>query len=253
MFNQEMKEIKRAQALAIAALTAGTIALCLSMIKSYMLDRWARKRENVACVPVDVQYSHPLVYRQSFINPVEIDAKVKLFIEQYVHLTRNESIVNYHSLSNNERYDKAKLSKNKWKAIEMTSGLEKMQVMKAYGDSSTLYKMIAESGVGWNFLIDDIIIYGIPQSGPLLVAVRGQYQITYDKAKVDLPHKLFGYKEIRYLVVQGVPTKDASGNYLNKTGLFVTWSSEEDISPDDRETYAKRGQDAYLKNDDLEN
>lgn len=253
MFNNEMKEIKRAQTLAILALSAGIVALSLSTVKSFLLDRWVRKRENVACVPVNVNYVHPFVYRQNFMNPVEIDAKLKLFVEQYVHLTQDESIVNYHSVTNNERYDKAKLSKNKWQAIEMASGLEKVQAMKAYGDSNTLYKMIAESGVGWKFLIDDIIVYGAPRSGPILVTVRGQYQVTYDKAKVDIPHKLFGYKEIRYLILQGAPTKDADGNYLNKTGLFVTWSSQEDMSPEDREISAKRSQKSYLKTEDVEN
>lgn len=247
MFNQEMAQIRRTQFLAVLAISAGILALSLSTIKSFALNRWAAKRENVACVPVDGEYTHPLVYRQTFAHPVNEDAKLKTFVEQYVRLTQDESPVDYYSVTNNERYDKAKLSKTKWQAIEMATGLEKMMMMKSYGDSNELYKLITESGIGWRFLIDEIIISGSPQNGPILAVVRGQYQVTYDKAKVDLPHKLWGYKEIRLLIIQGSPTKDMSGNYLNKSGFFVTWSQVEDLSIEGREKVTKQPSNIYLK------
>jgi hypothetical protein len=253
MFSREMTIIKRTQFLAIAAMAAGAIALSLSTVKSFLLNRWVSKRENVACVPADAEYTHPVVYRQTFSHPVDSDAKLKTFVEQYVHLTEDESIVDYHAVTTHERYDKAKLSKNKWQAIEMSTGLEKINRMRSYGDSNELYRMISDGGVGWNFLIDEIIIHGIPQTGPILAIVRGQYQVTYDKAKVDLPHKLWGYKELRFIIIQGAPSKDAAGNYLNKTGLFVNWSQSEDISPEDREKLTNADKDVYLKPIESEN
>ena len=250
MFNNEMTQIKRAQFLVISALAAGAVALSLSAIKSYVQNRWVTQRENVACVPSNVDFSHPMVYRQSFVHPVNADARIKTFVEQYVHLTQDESIVNYHSITTAARYDRTKLSKSKWQAIEMSTGLEKMNLMKAYGDSSDMYRLMADSGVGWKFLIDDIVIYGIPKSGPILAIARGQYQVTYDQAKrPDVPHKLFGYKEIRMTIVQGAPTKDAEGNFLNKTGLFVNFVSEDDASPERKESLTKQPSDIYLKSE----
>ena len=250
MFNNEMSAIKRAQFLAIAAIAAGAVALSLSAVKSWAQNRWVAKRENVACIPADVDFSHPMVYRQSFTHPVNTDARIKTFVEQYVHLTQDESIVNYHSVTTAQRYDKAKLSKSKWQAIEMSTGLEKMNLMKLYGDSHELFRLIADSGIGWKFLIDDIVVYGNPDVGSILVTVRGQYQVTYDQAKrPDVPHKLFGYKELRFIVVQGSPTKDAQGNFLNKTGFFVVWSQEDDASPEAKESLTKQPSDIYLRNE----
>jgi hypothetical protein len=188
-----------------------------------------------------------MVYRQTFSHPVEQDARLKTFVEQYVRLSQDESAINYFSTTTADRYEKAKLSKAKWQAIEMASGLERVNAMKAYGDSSELYRMIAESGIGWKFLIDEILIADTPKNGPIFAIVRGQYQVTYDKAKVDLPHRLWGYKEIRLLIVEGSPTRDADGNYLNKTGLFVNWSQVEDISAAGREKLTKQPADVYLK------
>jgi hypothetical protein len=247
-----MAQIKRTQFLAVLAISAGIIALSLSTVKNFALNRWASKRENVACVPVDGEYTHPMVYRQTWSHPVEQDAKLKTFVEQYIHLSQDESAVNYYSVTTADRYDKAKLSKAKWQSIEMTVGVEKQNAMKSYGDSNELYRLIAESGVGWKFLIEELIIEGNPSNGPILAVVRGQYQVTYDKAKVDLPHKLWGYKEVRLIIVQGSPTKDSEGNYLNKTGYFVSFSQVEDISADAREKITKQPADVYLK-EEVEN
>lgn len=247
MFNSELTQIKRAQFLAIAAISVGAIALSLSAIKGWAQNRWVAKRENVACVPADVEFNHPMVYRQSFSHPVHFDAQIKTFLEQYVHLTMDESIVNYHAITTNERYDKTKLSKSKWQAIELSAGIEKMNLMKAYGDSHELFKLISESGVGWKFLIDDIEVFGSPKT-PILGVVRGQYQVTYDQAKrPDIPHKLFGYKELRFLIIQGAPTKDAEGNSLNKSGFYVTWAQEDDVSPENKETLSNKPSDFYLE------
>jgi len=249
MFESDMSQIRKTRFLAMLSISAAIVALGLSTLKSFALNRWAANRDNVACVPTTGEYTHPIVYRQSFDHPVENDAMVKTFVEQYIHLTLDESAVNYYSLTTADRYDKAKLSRNKWQAIELTTGLERQNAMRAYGDSNELYRLIAETGVGWKFLIDEIQISGIPERGPILAVVRGQYQITYDKAKIDLPHKLWGYKEIRLNIIQGIPTKDSKGNYLNKTGLFVFWSQQEDVSAENHEKLTQQSSDLYLKHD----
>lgn len=250
MFQNELAIIRRTQFLAILAVAAGIVAVSLMTVKSFVLNRWADNRENVACVPADVEYTHPYVYRQSFINVVDNDARLKTFVEQFVHLTQDETNINYQSLTTADRYDSAKLSKSKWRAIEMASGLAKADLMRSYGDSHELYKLIEETGVTWKFLIDDIIISSVPTGGPILAVVHGKYQVTYDKAKIDLPHKLWGYKEIRLILAQGSPTKDAKGNYLNKTGIFVNWFQVEDISPDVYEKITTSPADSYLKQDE---
>ena len=75
-------------------------------IKNYINERWAKNRDTVACVP-ETETHYPGVYIESAAHPINHDAKLKLFVEQYVHLTRDESIVDFHKLDKSGRYDKA--------------------------------------------------------------------------------------------------------------------------------------------------
>ncbi len=238
--------LKRSAAIMSLALGIGILSLGLSVLKNVVTERWLAQKNKVACVPADVEHSHPLVYHQTASNPIQSDAYLKTFVEEYIRLTQNEQIVNYHQLSQNKRYEKARLSQAKWQAIEMSTDMEKALNMQRYAESNEVFHELDKSNIGWVFLIDDILLFPAPNTGATMVVVRGEYQITYDKVKVDLPPRLWGYKEIQLLLIQAPPSLDSKDQYLNKYGVYVSWSNITDLTPDQKERYSKRSRDFYL-------
>lgn len=246
----DIKFLKKSQAMMTAAILCGVVCLTLSYAKNFVMERWALSRDNVACIPAESEHSFPIVYRQSADHPVENDALIKSFVDAYIHLTLNEQIVDYHAPSGATRYKDAMLSKAKWAAIEMSTGLERSLNMKRYEESSEVFYTLKKANVGWIFLVDDIMIKGIPESGTVYAVVRGEFQVTYDKVKSDLPNKLWGYREIHLLVNQGIPSGNMeNGQYNNKYGWYVTWSANNTLTPDQKDKLGNRTADFYMMKD----
>lgn len=242
--------IKRMQSSLILAFSFILIALGLSFVKNVVVENWALKRDNVACVPADVDFSHPIVYRQSVQNPINEDALLKTFIAQYVHLTQDEQIIDYHKINPSERYKDSQLSLSKWAAIDMSVGVERALNMKKYSESSDVFYTLKQNNMGWLFLVDDILLFGVPNTGNILAIVRGQFQVTYDNIKADLPPRLWGYRELHYILVQGFPQKNTkTDQYTNKSGWQVSWSAVQPISPAEKEKLSLRNADFYLMNE----
>src|SRR5690606_10469997 len=108
------------------------------------------------------------VYIQSAAHPINHDAKMQLFIEEYVHLTRNEQIIDFHKLvaeeSGEKRFDKARLSDAKWKAIFMAKGAERGLNEKRYAESSDIYNILDKDKKSIIFFIDEIITMPVPMT-----------------------------------------------------------------------------------------
>lgn len=239
-------DLRRAKGIMTVAIALGVVSLFMSMFKNVITERWLKQKTNVACVPADVENSHPFIYRQSAYNSVQNDAYVKSFIEEYIRLTQNEQTVDYHRLSQNDRYDKARLSEAKWKAIEMSSGIERAANMKRYGDSSEIFKQLDTSNMGWVFLVDDLLLFQI-SNGNMLAIVRGEFQVTYDRVKRELPAKLWGYREIQLIIEQSVPVDgEEDDEYVNKYGLYVVESNVRVLSQEQKNKLSKRTKDYYL-------
>nr|BFD64822.1 hypothetical protein BdHM001_35030 [Bdellovibrio sp. HM001] len=220
----------------------------LMFSREMVVNAWLAKKNNVSCVPATVTYGLPFAYYQSAAHPVQNDAEIKAFIEKYVRLTKNQSAVDYHQPTRKARYSSVGLSKNLWEAIELSEGVEKKWNEKQYYLSSDTFRFLKEKNVGWIFNIDTILVEGIADAGAARVTVRGEYQITYDHAKVEVPHTLYGYKEIIYMVIIGSPTTDDDGNFYNRTGYFVIDSFERDLSPIERKILNNQNASFYLEN-----
>jgi hypothetical protein len=191
-----------------------------------------------------------MVYRQTTMNPTEQDALLKEFVEHYIHFTQDEQIVDYHAVTSAERYKDGRLSYAKWAAIEMSEGIEKALNMKRYSTSNETFYTLKQGNMGWVFLIDDLMLMGDPHSGSVIAVVRGEFQVTYDKVKSDLPSKLWGYREIHLVLNQGLPEfNDKTGKYENKYGWYVTWSHTETLTPDQKDKLSARSNDYYLLKD----
>lgn len=239
--------LKRSTAVMSAALGVGILALSLSVIKNIVTERWLAQKNKVSCIPSDVEHSFPMVYYQTAANPLQQDAYVKTFVEEYIRLTQNEQIVDYHQLSQHKRYENARLSQSKWQAIQMSRDIEQALNMTRYADSNQIFHDLQKSNMGWVFLIDDILLFPSPKTGITLAVIRGEFQVTYDRIKVDLPPSKWGYKEIHLLIKQGEPALDSKENYLNKYGLYVSWSHIEDLTPEQKERNSARSRDYYLQ------
>lgn len=242
-----LDSLKKAQGVMMIAIALGVLALLMSVVKNLATERWLSQKNTVACVPADVENAYPIVYHQTAAHELQNDAYLKSFIAEYVHLTLDENAVDYHKLTNNQRYDKARLSESKWKAIEMSVGAEKALNMERYADSDQVYKIIDEGKMGWVFLVDDILVFPGQNTGTTLVVVRGEFQVTFDKVKADLPPRLWGYREIQFLVQQGVPIENKNmDDYINQYGLYVSWSNTNILTPEQKDKMEERNANYYL-------
>lgn len=243
--------LKRTQALIIVAILIAIISLIASFTKNVITERWAKSRDKVACIPANVDFHYPMVYHQTAANPIQSDTLIKSFIEEYIHLTQDEQIVDYHNVTQNSRYKNARLNKARWRAVNLSSYSEKVLNMKRYNESNDVFYTLKQGNMGWVFLIDDILVYPSQKNGVTLAVVRGEFQITYDRVKVDLPSKLWGYREIHLMINEGVPVQDTKNAYINKYGLFVSWSDMISLNPDQKDLRTKRASDYYLKEENL--
>jgi len=236
VFSDEIIRQRRFQLFLIFSIVAGLIAAILGIVREYAVNSWLAQKENVSCVPSTIESALPFVYYQSSYHPVQEQTKINNFIRQYVHLTRDESYINHHRISKDGRYDDQRLSKNYLQAVELSTGIEQAINKKRYIDSNETYQFLKKNDVSWDFLIDAILVQGLSDAGAARVVVRGQYQITYDKAKIDVDNRLYGYKEITYIVMIGAPiglppSMDGSPVYINRYGLYVADSFERNLTP----------------------
>lgn len=243
--------LKKFQDLLHIAIIFAIVALLASIAKNIVTERWLNQKKQVACIPANTDNSHPIVYHQTAINPVQNDALVKTFVEEYVHLILNESLVDYHKVTEDSRYDNARLSASKHKAIEMAIGPEKALNMEKYAKSNELYYELQKGNIGWEFLIDDILIYPGQNNGATIAVIRGEYQVIYDKVKVDLPPRLWGYREVVLVLQQGMPTEDEEGLDVNKNGLYVSFSTVNVLTPDQKKSADKKAYGFYLQRENL--
>lgn len=244
-----LNEKKKLQSYIMLALVISLVSLISSIVKNMVIERWAKSRDIIACVPAEISSSFPLVYAQTSAHPLQSDALMKTFIEEYVRSTQDEQIVNYHALSNAGRYNNIRLSESRLKSIEMSleGTPERALNMKRYADSNDVLQNLKRCNCGWVFLIDDIIVIPNVNSGQTFVSVRGEFQVTYDKAKAELPDQLWGYREFNYIIQQGVPTMDSKDQNLNKHGMFVSWSYTRILNLAEREKLSQRNHDYYMQ------
>lgn len=253
---KETKEISELSNRVYLLIIAVIIAFVASVGKNLINEKWARERDEVACVP-DIETNFPGVYIQSAAHPINHEAKMQTFIEEYINLTRNEQIIDFHKLVAEEegekRFDKARLSDAKWKAIFMAKGVERALNEKRYAESSDIYNLLDKDKKSIIFLIDEIITMPVPLTMNTAVIVRGQFDAIYDtseKENQNLPPEFLGYREIKLIVESSFPRMDEKDNWENKPGFYVIWSSESILSPGEKLLLEKKSRTmAVMPND----
>jgi hypothetical protein len=232
-----------ARKLLITAIILGGLSLIGTFVSTVMTKHWAKNRNIVACVPADIEHTFPNVYHQTAFNPTTNEAFVKSFVYKYVEFSQNEQIVDYHRLTNNSRYKYNLLSESKRMAVNMSVGTAEIKNKERYSKSPDVYETLKKGNMGWIFLPDSILLKFIPQSGVYLAIVRGQFQVSNDKAKNPaVPHALWGYKEIHLLVQQGT----SRGDKVNKYGLYVSDEKVYTLTSKQKQKYQERNYEHYL-------
>lgn len=250
MIKREIDSLVKAQGYLKVAYLFGFIAAITWLARGVVVEHWATTRDLTACIPAETDSSFPMVYQLNSSHPVDDRTKMTSFIEKYVHLTEDEQIVDYTRVTQDSRYDKTKLSSSLWQATGMSLNKEKTLNMKKYADSYEVYRILDQGNVGWVFLIDSILTQGVEESGYTVVVVRGHYQQTFDRVKLDLPAQLWGYKEIRYFVQQGSPVFEGEGvnqRAINRWGYYVAWSMKETIPQEVAQRLRERDSRYYMK------
>ena len=130
----------------------------------------------------------------------------------------------------------------------MSSGVEQSLNMKLYSESSETYRTLKKGNLGWTFLIDDILAFGVPDTGNVLAIVRGQYQVNFDNIKADLPPRLWGYRELSFVLVQDFPKKDTkTQEFKNKWGWSVMWSTSRTLNPSEKDKLTEKNSEFYVQ------
>lgn len=244
-----LKEMKKIYAYITLALILGVISFFASIVKNMVIERWAKSRDIVACIPTDLEQPFPMVYAQTDAHPIKSDAALKNFIYQYVQSAFNEQSVDYHSLSKNGRYDSIKISEEKKKAIEMSmpDSIARSINMKRFADSQKTLEIMKKCNCGWIFNIEDIIVKQDVNSGKTFAWVRGEYQVTYDNVKTQEPSELWGFREISLVIEQGVPMVDTKENDINADGKYVSFEFVRILSAEERAKIKERKSNYYIK------
>ena len=86
----ETREMRKLSNRVIILIIGCVVLFVLSVVKNIINEKWARERNNVACIPVDTEITYPGVYLQSAAHPVNSEARLQSFMEHYVHLTKND-------------------------------------------------------------------------------------------------------------------------------------------------------------------
>lgn len=245
MFEKEIDSVKKSQSIVVYALSFGIVCLVVVVVGTYLNELSVDKKRDVACIPVGSDYALPMVQSQNFYNPAYEDAKIKSFVENYVHKLKDESVTNYFDVGAENRNDLDAVSRHKLELLEMSLGDELERNQEAFKHSSERQRWLKEKGVGWMFNIARMEIYPAPGTGVVAI-VYGDYQTTFDRTRVDVPAEILGYKVIRLLIIQGQPKTEAAGKYTNKTGLYVISSVQDDLSPDQYKLVTSLSNDTYM-------
>lgn len=244
----EMNKLRNQMKLLMALII---MALAASVLKNIINERWAKQRDTVACVP-QVETNYPGIYLESAAHPINHDAKMKLFVEQYIHLTQDEAPIDFHKTTKDKRLDKARLSDNKYKAIFMSDGPERILNQTRFSVSNERFVELDRDKKSIVFLIDEILITPVPMSNIVPVTVRGQYEGLFDTEESKnkgLAPEFLGYKEIKLLVRTDFPETNLDDTkFYNKPGFFVIWSEMTELDIGTKTKLEQRSREMLLRN-----
>jgi len=199
-----------------------TIVMLAMVVLMGSISFWANNRGEAVCVPLG-ENVFPMIPYLPVVTEEQDDAKLFTFIEKYIKSTFDERIVNYHRPTNLGRYSDAFLKDTLLDSIEMSLGSAKEENMKKYANSDETARQLRACKCGWIFNIHAIeSIQKTNFNGVVHATILGEFQVTYDGAKTNLPHRLWGFKRIWLTISQGTPSRTSKGEYKNKYGLYVS-------------------------------
>lgn len=227
MFNEEehiqMQKRQKSYIKLIGFILLSVVILLVAM------GIWVNNREEAVCVPTG-DNAFPLIPFMPAIDRPQDDAKLYTFIEKFVKNVYDERVTDYHRPTNLGRYKNAFLKTPLREAINMTEGVAREDIQRKFADSDETIRRLRGCDCGWIFNIHAIeSISRINPSGSVYVTVLGEFQITYDSVRVQLPHELWGFKRIHLMINQGAPRTNEHNEVTNAYGLYVTYQEMEEI------------------------
>jgi hypothetical protein len=209
----------------------------------------------IACAPAATDMAtFPIVYHQTALTTTSSNAILRAFVEDYIHAAYDEKYVNFHSVKATKRFQLSQLSEDRWKAIEMSNGEELYVNKRRLTESYNMSKRLEKCRCSNVFLIDDILPIPPALGGFITVVVRGHIDVFFDKSQeegtvaeysADRTDGTMFYKEIVLSITQGAPGKNAQGKLVNKYGLYVMKSHDENITADKKDRLFKEVSSYY--------
>lgn len=200
---------------------------------------WFKRRSEAVLIP-EFKYTYPMIsYMASNTKELQ-NAKLATFVEQYIKKVYDERAVNYHKPTNQARSAQNYLKTSLMEAAEMSRVRAKKENLEKFSNSNETYKRLIQCNCGWIFNISAIeSVQTTPYHDTIIVSVLGDYQVTYDQAKSEMPHKFWGFKRLWLTIVQDIPSRDKKGNYINEYGLYVIDQFMEDLSYSEKDELLK--------------
>lgn len=202
-------------------------------------ESWFKRRSEAVLIP-EFKYTYPMIPYMSANTKEMQNAKLATFIEQYIKSVYDERAINYHKPTNQSRSAQNYLKTSLMQAAEMSRSRAKKENIEKFSNSNETYKRLMQCNCGWIFNISAIeSVQTTPYHDTIIVSVLGDFQVTYDQAKSDLPHKFWGFKRLWLTIVQDIPSRDKSGKFVNEYGLYVIDQYMEELDYSEKDELLK--------------
>lgn len=255
--NQYIGKIKRLTATTNMLIAMSVIVFALSYIKDVFVNNWLETRDEGACMPINTDHNYATTYFLNASHPVSNHAFITTFVEEYIHLVYDESIVDFHvdaydvnSGTSNRYSSEGKLSKSKEKALFLSKGVELAMNKLRYSASPERFNYL-NSGNKKSilFLIDEIIVMPVIGASNIPVIVRGQFELMFDNSEnaEDIPPEFLGYKEIRLTVQMSYPETSVDNEFINQYGIHVIHSDMRSLDSGEKFKLGERSRDYQKK------
>lgn len=255
--NQYIGKIKRLTAVTNLLIVMSIIVFALSYVKDVLVNKWLETRDEGACLPINTDHNYATTYYLNSVHPVSNHAFITTFVEEYVHLVYDESVVDFHaeaydvnSGTSNRYSAEAKLSKSKEKTLFLSKGVELAMNKLRYSASPERFNYLnSNPKKSILFLIDEIIVMPVIGASNIPVIVRGQFELMTDNSEdsENIAPEFLGYKEIRLTLQMSYPETSVDNEFVNQYGIHVIHSDMRSLDSGEKFKLGEKSRDYQKK------
>ncbi len=205
----------------------GVFACFFFLVESEV--KWLDNRKEGYCRPENT-VAYPMIPYLPSSTHEDVDSRLFNFVEDYIHWTYNEKIVDFHRPSSLSRRATAYLQEPLQKSVLYSKGTAKAENMRKYTNSQSTYIRLKKCNCGFLFNINAIeSIIKSKYTDIFHVTVLGEFQLTGDRQYNNENHSLWGFKRIWLTIVMDRSETNSKGDTVNPDGFYVSYQQVEDV------------------------